>query len=141
MLVGGSSAGLSLNVRRPDEPPAFTDEMGWEVYPPGLGIQLRRFAKYGKPLMVTENGHATLDEAARTRYLRAHLGQVAAAIADGVDVRGYFYWSLIDNFEWAEGWARHFGLIGMEPGTLARRVRPAAEFLRDVIRRNALPAE
>jgi beta-glucosidase len=140
MLVGEAS-GLSLHVRRPGEAPEFHDEMGWEVYPAGLGIQLRRFARYGKPLMVTENGHATLDEAERTRYLRTHLGEVARAIADGVDVRGYFYWSLLDNFEWAEGWGRHFGMIGMEPGTLARKVRPAAEFLREVIRRNALPAE
>ena len=139
MLVGDASARLSFKMRRPEEAAEFHDEMGWEVYPPGLGIQLRRFAQYGKPLMVTENGHATLDEAARTRYLRVHLGEVARAIADGVDVRGYFYWSLIDNFEWAEGWSRHFGLLGMEPGTLARRVRPAAEFLREVIRRNAVP--
>ena len=141
MLVGGPRVGLSLKVRRPDEPGEFHDEMGWEVYPPGLGIQLRRFAGYGKPLMVTENGHATLDEAARTRYLRVHLGEVARAIADGVDVRGYFYWSLLDNFEWAEGWGRHFGLLGMEKGTLARQVRPAAELLSEVARRNAVPDE
>jgi beta-glucosidase len=140
MLVGGASHGLTLRARRPDEPPPFADEMGWEVYPPGLGLQLRRFARYGKPLMVTENGHATLDEAARTRYLHVHLGQVADTITDGVDVRGYFWWTLVDNFEWAEGWSRHFGLVAMEPGTLARRPRPAALVLRDVIRSGALPA-
>ncbi|HEY3188037.1 MAG TPA: family 1 glycosylhydrolase, partial [Solirubrobacteraceae bacterium] len=125
--------------RRPDERPVFLDEMGWEVHPPGLGLQLRRLGALGKPVYVTENGHATLDEEARTRYLGAHLAQVADAIAAGADVRGYFYWSLMDNFEWAEGWARHFGLIGLEPGTLARRPRPAAYFYRDVIARNALP--
>jgi len=132
--------GSPLALRRPGERPEFDDEMGWEVHPPGLGAQLRRLARFGKPLMVTENGHATLDEAARTRYLHVHLGELHGAIADGVDVRGYFFWSLMDNFEWAEGYTRHFGLVAIEPGTLARRPRPAAFFFRDVIAQNALPA-
>src|SRR5207244_1281004 len=85
---------------------------------------LAPLARLGKPLMVTENGHATLDEAARTRYLHVHLGELHAAVAAGVDVRGYFYWSLMDNFEWAEGYTRHFGLVAIEPGTLLRRPRP-----------------
>ena len=139
LVRGGAPSGLE-SLRRPGERPEFVDEMGWEVHPPGLGGLLRRLAASGKPLYVTENGHATLDEEARTRYVGAHLAQVAAAIAGGSDLRGYFYWSLMDNFEWAEGWARHFGLIGLEPGTLARRPRPAAYFYRDVIARNALPA-
>jgi len=137
LVRGGAPSGLE-SLRRPGERPEFVDEMGWEVHPPGLGGLLRRLAASGKPLYVTENGHATLDEEARTRYLRAHLEQVADAIAAGADVRGYFYWSLMDNFEWAEGWARHFGLIGLEPGTLARRPRPAAYFYRDVIARGSL---
>jgi len=132
LVRGGVPSGLE-SLRRPSERAEFVDEMGWEVHPPGLGALLRRLATTGKPLYVTENGHATLDEDARTRYLAAHLGQVADAITAGADVRGYFYWSLMDNFEWAEGWARHFGLIGLEPGTLARRPRPAAYFYRDVI--------
>ena len=132
--------GSPLALRRPGERPEFDDEMGWEVHPPGLGAQLRRLARFGKPLMVTENGHATLDEAARTRYLHVHLGELHGAIADGVDVRGYFFWSLMDNFEWAEGYTRHFGLVAIEPGTLARRPRPSALFFRDVIAQNALPA-
>jgi beta-glucosidase len=136
VLVAGDLRLLGL--RRPHEPAAFADEMGWESYPPGLGAQLRRLATLGKPLYVTENGHATLDEDSRVRYLRVHLEQVEAALAAGVDVRGYFWWSLIDNFEWAEGWKRHFGLIAMEPGTLARRPRPAAAFLREVIARRRL---
>jgi len=129
-----------LALRRAGERSEFIDEMGWEVHPPGLGHQLRRLARLGRPLMVTENGHATLDEAARTRYLHVHLGELHAAIAEGVDVRGYFYWSLMDNFEWAEGYTRHFGLVAIEPGTLARRPRPAALFYRDVIAQNSLPA-
>jgi beta-glucosidase len=128
-----------LGLRRPGERPEFVDEMGWEVYPPGLGHHLRRLATLGKPLMVTENGHATLDEEARVRYLRAHLAEVHGAIQAGADVRGYFYWSLMDNFEWAEGWTRHFGLLAVDPQTLGRTPRPAALWYRDVIHRNALP--
>lgn len=145
VLVRPSGAELPeanlIGIRRPGEQPEFVDEMGWEVFSPGLGRHLRRLAALRKPLYVTENGHATLDEAARTRYLRVHLAEVHGAIAAGADVRGYFYWSLIDNFEWAEGYDRHFGLIAMEPGTLARRRRPAALFYRDVITRNALPLD
>jgi beta-glucosidase len=141
MLVDPGAGGLAtspLSVRRPADPPAFEDEMGWEVHPPGLRTLLLRLARLGKPLYVTENGHATLDEHARSRYLRAHLAEVHAAIAAGADVRGYFYWSLMDNFEWAEGYARHFGLIGIEPGTLARRPRRAAHVYREIIARHGL---
>jgi beta-glucosidase len=144
MLVGQEAAarpGLPpLDLRRPGERAEFADEMGWEVHPAGLGHQLRRLAALGKPLMVTENGHATLDEEARVRHLHAHLGEVHGAIQAGADVRGYFYWSLMDNFEWAEGWSRHFGLLALDPQTLDRRPRPAAFFYRDLIRRNAIPA-
>lgn len=143
MLVSAESArrpGFSpLELRRAGERPEFVDEMGWEVHSPGLGHHLRRLSGLGKPLMVTENGHATLDEDARVRYLRVHLLEVHRAIEAGADVRGYFYWSLMDNFEWAEGWTRHFGLIALEPDTLIRKPRPAALLYRDVIRRNAIP--
>jgi beta-glucosidase len=139
--TGQPGALAHMALRRPGERAEFVDEMGWEVYPPGLRNHLVRLAQLGKPLYVTENGHATGDEDARCRYLLTHLGEVHAAIAAGADVRGYFWWSLMDNFEWAEGWSRHFGLIGLEPGTLARRPRPAAYLYRDVIRRNALPAD
>lgn len=141
MLVRPSAGGGFpdiLGVRRDGESNDLIDEMGWEVHPRGLGQQLRRLAKLGKPLYVTENGMATLDDAMRTRHLHAHLAQVHAAIADGADVRGYFYWSLIDNFEWAEGYDRHFGLIAMDPDTLVRTPRPTALALRDIIARNAL---
>lgn len=138
VLVGGSLDPAMVSRRRGDAS-GFVDEMGWEVHPAGFGAQLRRIGGLGKPVYVTENGHATLDEESRVRYLRTHLGVVESAIADGVDVRGYFWWSLLDNFEWAEGWTRHFGLIGMEPGTLERRPRPAAQYLAKVIAAGALP--
>jgi len=113
--------------------------MGWEFFPEGLRRNLVRLQALGKPIYVTENGVATLDDDARTKHLIAHLAAVSSAIDDGADVRGYFYWSLMDNFEWAEGYCRHFGLVEVDRQTLARRPRPAAFVYRDVIATNALP--
>ena len=124
--------------RRPGERSPFEDEMGWEVHPEGLDRSLRRVAALGVPAYVTENGMATLDDEARTAHLLAHLREVARAIHGGVDVRGYFYWSLLDNFEWAEGYARHFGLVAVDRRTLERRPRPTAAVYRDVIAANAI---
>src|SRR5207247_8321279 len=108
--------------------------MGWEIFPTGLYRNLVRLKALGKPVYVTESGMATLEDDARTRHLRAHLEEVARAIRDGVDVRGYFYWSLMDNFEWAEGYARHFGLMAVDRQTLERRPRPTAFVYRDICR-------
>jgi beta-glucosidase len=106
---------------------AETTQMGWEVYPEGLGRMLRRIADTGLPIVITENGIATADDAQRVRYLASHLQQVKDAMDDGIDVRGYMYWSSFDNFEWAHGYAPTFGLIGIDRANGYRRiVRPSA---------------
>ena len=106
---------------------AETTQMGWEVYPEGLGEMLRRISDTGLPVVVTENGVATADDRQRVRYLGSHLAEVKAAIDAGVDVRGYIYWSSFDNFEWAHGYAPLFGLVGIDrPNGLRRVVRPSA---------------
>ncbi len=130
--------GQTGSLRRPDEPETLVDEMGWEIYPEGLYRSLVRAASVGCPVYVTENGMATLDDEQRARHLREHLERVWRAIRDGVNVAGYFYWSLIDNFEWAEGYARHFGLVACDRRTLERRPKPAASLYREVIAANAL---
>jgi beta-glucosidase len=135
---GGPPETLQGSKRRPTEPPRFVDEMGWEVYPEGLYRQLMRVAPLDRPIYVTENGMATLDDDARTEHLREHLEKVARAIEDGADVRGYFYWSTMDNFEWAEGYSRRFGLVAIDRKTLARRPRPTAFVYRDIISQNAV---
>jgi beta-glucosidase len=104
-------------------------EMGWEVHPAGLRLALRRVARLGLPIYITENGIATTDDRQRCRFLRAHLLAAARAIREGADLRGYFYWSLLDNFEWAEGYSMHFGLIGVDRQSLARRPRPSLAYL------------
>ena len=103
-------------------------QMGWELHPEGLRQALHTAARAGLPLYVTENGIATAEDEQRVDYLESHLGAVAAAIAEGVDVRGYLYWSSFDNFEWAEGYRPQFGIVAIDRGDGLRRVvRPSAE--------------
>jgi beta-glucosidase len=107
--------------------------LGWEVFPAGLGAVLREFARFGLPLLVTENGIATDDERQRTRYLLDHVGEVGNALRSGVPVVGYLYWTLMDNYEWSAGRSPRFGLAHVDFATQERRPRPAAEALRSII--------
>jgi beta-glucosidase len=123
----------------------YTD-MGWEVYPQGLTDVLRWVRdRYGPmPLYVTENGAAfhdppvaageAIDDALRTAYLRDHLIAVRDAVAAGVDLRGYFAWSLLDNFEWNHGYSKRFGLIHVDYATQRRTIKASGAFYADVIR-------
>ena len=113
------------------EGPLKKTAMDWEVYPEGLHHFLTRIQNdyaRGLPIYVTENGMASpdviaggvVDDPDRIAYLQAHLAQVRRAIADGADVRGYFIWSLLDNYEWALGYEKRFGLVHVDFETLAR---------------------
>jgi beta-glucosidase len=124
-------------------------EMGWEVYPQGLHDILTWVNdNYEIPaLYVTENGAAYADVVApdggvrdeqRIAYLRAHLAQAARAIQNGVPLKGYFAWSLMDNFEWGYGFSKRFGLIYVDYASLERTLKDSAYFYRDVIARNGL---
>jgi beta-glucosidase len=106
---------------------AEVSDLGWEIYPRGLGKVVRAWAKRtGLPVYVTENGIADATDAKRAAFLRSHLAELARAIADGVDVRGYFHWSLLDNFEWAEGYQPRFGLVHVDYASGARTIRESA---------------
>jgi len=122
--------------------------MGWLVDPAGLTELLLRTAKAypGQPLIVTENGAAfddSVDEdgqvhdTQRVEYVRAHLAAVKDAIDAGADVRGYQLWSLLDNFEWAWGYRRRFGVIWVDYDTQERIIKDSATFYAEVIRANA----
>ena len=125
---------------------ALHTEMDWEVYPPGLLRTLEWVkSRYGAvPLYVTENGAAFPDpplappggvaDPLRTAYLRDHLRATREAIARGVDVRGYFAWSLLDNFEWAFGFSKRFGIVHVDHATQLRTPKASARFYADVIR-------
>ncbi|MFI0347598.1 MAG: family 1 glycosylhydrolase [Chthoniobacterales bacterium] len=108
--------------------------MGWRIDPEALGKQIRKIGKrYNKPMMITENGMAGIKESKRINYLRDHIEQVRKAMADGYDVKGYFIWSLADNYEWHYGYVPKFGLSIMNPKTLNRELKPSAFYYHDVI--------
>nr|BFE82488.1 hypothetical protein GCM10020093_050890 [Planobispora longispora] len=114
---------------------------GWEFYPQALGNAVRYTAARlpGVPILVTENGVATADDAERVEYTRGALAGLHGAIADGIDVRGYLHWSLLDNYEWGS-YRPTFGLVAVDRETFARTVKPSARWLGGVARAGALPA-
>jgi beta-glucosidase len=123
---------------------AETTGMGWEIYPQGLHeLLVQLHEEYPvPPLYVTENGAAFdsgIHDADRIEYLTGHFAAAERAIADGVDLRGYFVWSLLDNFEWAYGYSKRFGLIHVDYETLARTPKDSAVFYAAVTRANGLP--
>jgi len=129
-------------------------ETNWEVYPPGLADTLLRVReRYGDlPLYVTENGAAfydppaaegeTLEDPLRVAYLKTHLSEARRAMEQRVDLRGYFVWSLLDNFEWNHGYSKRFGIVHVDYETQRRTPKSSARFYADVIRtRGAVLAE
>ncbi|MDF1585693.1 family 1 glycosylhydrolase [Marinimicrococcus flavescens] len=113
---------------------------GAEIHAPGLLQVLESYASLGLPMMITENGLATDDEALRAVCLREHLEALGQAVARGLDVRGYLHWTLMDNFEWALGTTVRFGLAANDFATQARTPRPAMTLLAEVARANAVAA-
>ena len=115
-------------------------DMGWELFPEGHYHLLMRFAEREKPMYITESGLADALDANRAWYIRESLKSINRAVHDGADVRGYFYWSLLDNFEWNKGFWPRFGLVAVDYRTLERKIRPSAWGYRDIIGANAIPA-
>jgi beta-glucosidase len=109
-----------------------------EIYPLGMRRVLERVAALGKPIYVTENGLPDAADRQRPRFLLDHLAQVQRAIVAGADVRGYYHWSMTDNFEWTEGWGLRFGLVALDQSSQIRTPRPSARLYTDIIRANAI---
>lgn len=137
---GGLSfpAELPFTVREIEDRPVT--DFGWPVVPEALTELLTGFAgRYGDrlpPLLITENGcsYEGVDDQERIAYLDGHIRALHRAVEAGVDVRGYFVWSLLDNFEWAEGYARRFGLVHTDFETLERTPKASYTWLRDLLR-------
>lgn len=114
-------------------------QMGYAFMPEALEGALRLVAsRTAKPLYVTENGVATEDDTRRVAYIRGAVAGVEACRRDGIDLRGYFHWSLLDNWEWMAGYRPKFGLVGVEPRTFRRIPKPSARFLGSIARRGGL---
>ena len=112
-----------------------------EIYPLGIYKALDRLSHLGKPIYITENGLPDASDKLRPSFLLSHLAQVQRAISEGADVRGYYYWSFTDNFEWAEGWALRFGLVALDHRTQIRTPRPSARLFSRIISANAVTRE
>lgn len=115
------------------------NQMGEEFYPEALGGTIRRAAQVtGVPIIVTENGLASEDDSRRLEYLQRALRCVVDSLEAGIDVRGYFCWSAMDNFEWVSGYTPKFGLIAVDRATQQRTVKPSGYWLGSVARANRL---
>jgi beta-glucosidase len=115
--------------------------MGYEFYPQALGATIRRATEVTRavPVVVTENGIGTDDDDRRIAYVSRALKEVRHCLDDGIDVRGYFYWSALDNFEWALGYEPTFGLIAVDRDTQQRSPKPSAPWIGDLARAGRPP--
>lgn len=111
-------------------------DLDWELYPEGIYHLLINLKKYNKPIYITENGLADAQDLNRKWFIKENLKYVHKAIQEGTDVRGYFYWSLLDNFEWDKGFWPRFGLIEIDYKTLERKIRPSAEIYAEICHNN-----
>ncbi len=109
------------------------NDLGWEIYPEGIYRVLKTLKRYGKPIYITENGVADARDALRAQFIKDHIAEMKRAMDEGVDVRGYFYWSLLDNFEWDKGFWPRFGLVEIDYKTMERKIRPSAHTYKELI--------
>jgi beta-glucosidase len=109
-------------------------DMGWEIHPKGLEKVLRYALRLNVPLIITENGIATRDSERKITFMKRHIDVIERCLREGMDIRGYFYWSLIDNYEWLQGLDAHFGLYRVDFNTLERTPTNAASYYSYVIK-------
>ena len=135
----GDIAGLARTVR--DETAEPLDGGYGELYPKGLSRALEQLARLGLPIHITENGIPDADDDQRPRALLLHLHQLWRTIQNNVPVKSYYHWTLVDNFEWTEGWTLPFGLIELDPQTQTRTPRPSSDLYSAIARGNAITPE
>ena len=112
---------------------------GYEFRPQALGETIRLAAREtSKPLYVTESGMATDDDERRIAFIDLALAEVRACREEGIDVKSFIQWSLLDNFEWTKGYGEHFGLVSVDPRTFARTPKPSARHLGAIARANTI---
>jgi beta-glucosidase len=117
---------LAMDVCKNNHHPVKKNSLGWDIYPEGLYEVLLKLRKYNLPVIITENGICTSDDDLRWEYICGHLKNIHFAMEKGVNVTGYLYWSLMDNFEWDRGFSPRFGLIDIDYNTYRRTIRESA---------------
>jgi beta-glucosidase len=110
-----------------------------EIDPPGMYHALKQVGAYGKPIYITENGLPDADDDQRPRFIATYLSEAWRAIQEGVDLRGYYHWTLVDNFEWVAGWSMRFGLYELDVQSGRRTPRTSAEIYRRIAESNGVP--
>ena len=128
--------GLNYYFHRPQSKTGIFSDMNWEIYPEGIYRVLKDLVKYNKPIYITENGLADANDEKRAKFIKEHIKWIARAIKGGVDVRGYMYWSLLDNFEWDKGFWPRFGLVEIDYNTMQRKIRKSAFEYKKIIEDN-----
>jgi beta-glucosidase len=131
----------SMSVFYEDRDGRGINDMGWEIHPRGLTEAILDMHRYRLPIYVTENGIDDRDDSRRAAYIHDHLAAALDAIDAGADVRGYLHWSLLDNFEWLEGYHPRFGLYGVDYATLERKLTGGGDYYRRLIGERRLPEE
>ncbi len=116
----------------------WQNDLGWDLEPEAIQLVLEGLKKYQKPIYITESGLADSEDADRSAFIQKTLSAVHRAILNGVPVKGYFHWSLLDNFEWSEGYWPRFGLIAVDFATQKRTPRPSATIYAEICRSNSL---
>ena len=113
-------------------------DFGWEIYPEGIYHVLKDYQRFDKPILIIESGISDAKDIYRKDYIRDILRWTHKAIEEGVRVEGHFYWSLFDNFEWADGYGQKFGLIAVNHRTFERTKRPSADYYASICKNNAV---
>lgn len=126
----GSKLPIHVAFARPKEPVSDVD---WSIHPNGLAKIIREVTRYGLPIYITENGIADREDKLRGEYIFIHLRAIAREISNGAPIHGYYYWSLLDNFEWIKGYGPRFGLYEVDYKTLARTARPSAHLFKKIV--------
>jgi beta-glucosidase len=145
--VSRGDAVRGYTVVAPDRDELPLTDIGWEIYPVGLKRVVENLQRQWPlpPVWITENGAAdntsasggTCPDEMRVRYLQTHLAQLAAMVRSGIDIRGYYVWSLLDNFEWAHGYTQRFGIVHVDYETQARTPKQSAHWLQALMQRHA----
>jgi beta-glucosidase len=147
-VVAHDPQDANLRARIVGVPDVERTEFGWEVYPEAIHQTIMRiWNDYRRPIYITENGCAygdgpdengAVNDERRVSFLQRYIGQVGRAIGDGADVRGYYHWTLTDNFEWGEGYGQRFGLVYVDFPTQRRTIKKSGHWYRDLIAANEL---